>query len=308
MRYLRAFATALLAIALSGGIAAAQDRASAAADEIIVAQKKKQASARRSVGTHVYLLRGFMDIFSTGMDDLGAKLNRRGIRASVHGHGEYQSLAEGIASRYRAGQRESVVIIGHSLGANAAFQMAEQLGENKIPVPLIITYDPTAAMTASANVARVVNFYASNNGWGVSVARGPGFRGALSNIDLSRRGEIGHTDIDKSPSLHAQSIGYIQSIGGGSRSTSTGDKPKSDGNDHESKKADETKAAAKDSEKPEAAATTASVTPDVDRKIDAKADAKPADTRTDIKADARPDAKPAAEKTAASAPAASTSN
>ena len=46
--------------------------------------------------THVYLLRGFMDIFSTGMDDLGAKMNRRGIEASVHNHAEFQSLASAI--------------------------------------------------------------------------------------------------------------------------------------------------------------------------------------------------------------------
>jgi hypothetical protein len=300
MKYLRAFAAAALAVGVSAGAALAQDKAAAAADEIIVAQKK-QTQAPRSVGTHVYLLRGFMDIFSTGMDDLGAKLNRRGIRASVHGHGEYQSLAEGIASRYRAGQRENVVIIGHSLGANAAFQMAEQLGEGRIPVPLIITYDPTAMMTVSANVARVVNFYASNNGWGVSVARGPGFRGTLSNIDLSRRGEMGHTDIDKSPSLHAQSINYIQSIGGSTHSTATGGKPKTDGKEHDSKKSDDAKAAAKDAEKPEAT-TTASVPPKA--ASDAAAAVKPADAKADV----TPDPKPTTEKTAASAGSSSTNN
>ncbi len=82
-------------------------------------------------------------------------------------------------------------------------------------------------MTASANVARVVNFYSSTNGWGVAIGRGAGFRGSLSNVDLSRRGEMGHTDIDKSPALHAQSIGFIQSIGGGNSRTSAA-APKSD--------------------------------------------------------------------------------
>jgi hypothetical protein len=258
MRYWRVFAIAAIAFCMSAPFALAQDKTSAAADEIVVAQKKQ---AVRSVGTHVYLLRGFMDIFSTGMDDLGSKLNRRGIRASVHGHAEYQSLAEDIAGRWRAGQRENVVIIGHSLGANAAFQMAELLGINKVPVPLIITYDPTAVMTVSANVARVVNFYASNNGWGVSVARGPGFRGTLSNVDLARRGEMGHTDIDKSPALHAQSINYIQSIGGGTRSTSTSDKPKSESKDHESKSGSDAKSAASDAGKASTATETAAVAP-----------------------------------------------
>lgn len=252
MRYFGIFAAALVAASLTAGNVAAQDVSAASAaeaapdsasEEIVVAQARGRI---RHVGTHVYLLRGFMDIFSTGMDDLGVKLNRRGIRASVHGHAEYQSLADGIIRRYRAGQRENVVIIGHSLGANAAFSMAEVLGERGINVPLIISYDPTASMAVSRNVSRVVNFYSSTNGWGTAVVRGSGFRGSLSNIDLSRRGEMGHTDIDKSPSLHNQSIAYIQSIGGGSRSSSTSEKPKPAEKDKEGKNDDTTKAAAKD--------------------------------------------------------------
>ena len=166
-------------------------------------------------GTHVYLLRGWLDVFSTGMDDLTAKLNRRGIRASAHGHVEYHALADAIAARYRTGRGERVVIIGHSLGANAAVEMAARLGELKVPVPLVITYDPTVVEHAPANVSRLVNFYQSNNGWGNRVASGPGFRGSLSNIDLARDSNLDHVSIDKSNRLHIQSIGYIQSLGGG---------------------------------------------------------------------------------------------
>jgi pimeloyl-ACP methyl ester carboxylesterase len=216
MRVSRILATAVVAASFAAGGTAVQAQ-TPSPQPIIVAQATKRAAAStpRNTGTQVYLLRGFMDIFSTGMDDLTVKLNRRGIRASVHGHAEYPALVDAIVDRWRKGLRENVVIIGHSLGANAAFSMAEDLGKHGIPVPLIIAYDPTSPMTASSNVARVVNFYASNNGWGVAVGRGPGFRGTLSNVDLSGRGEVGHTDIDKSPALHAQSINYIQSIGGG---------------------------------------------------------------------------------------------
>ena len=222
MRFLQVVAAAAVAAILSLGVAAAQDAPS----------KAKASAAPRSVGTHVYLLRGFMDIFSTGMDDLNEKLNRRGIRASVHGHAEYPTLADAITERYNRGIRENVVIIGHSLGANDAFAMAERLG--KIPVALIISYDPTSPMTVGANVARVVNFYSSTNGWGTAIGRGTGFRGTLSNVDLSRRGEVGHTDIDKSPSLHAQSISHILSIGG-AQPTSTTERPKTEPKGNESK-------------------------------------------------------------------------
>jgi len=175
---------------------------------------KSAMPATQTGGIHVYLLRGWLDVFSTGMDDLTVKLNQRGIRASVHGHMDYYSLADSIANRYRAGRGERVVIIGHSLGANAAVEMAARLGELKINVPLVITYDPTITEHVPANVARLVNFYQSNNGWGGRVETGPGFRGQLSNIDLARDAGLDHVSIDKSNKLHMQSIGYIQSLGG----------------------------------------------------------------------------------------------
>lgn len=176
---------------------------------------KPAPSRKQSGNVHVYLLRGWLDVFSTGMDDLTVKLNRRGIRATVHGHMDYYILAESIAKRYRDGEKENVVIIGHSLGANAAVQMAQRLGDHKIPVPLVITYDPTVVVYATPNVAHVVNFYQSNNGWGTRVASVQGFNGKLDNLDLAREAELGHTGIDKSNKLHMQTIAYIQSLGGG---------------------------------------------------------------------------------------------
>jgi hypothetical protein len=291
MRIVRTLATALVAISMAAGSAHAQTEAAPEASIVLAQAKKKSAPSARHTGTHVYLLRGFMDVFSTGMNDLATKMNRRGIRATVHNHSEFQNLANAIGERHRQGIRENVVIIGHSLGANDAFRMAERLNDFKITVPLIIAYDPTATMSAGSNISRVVNFYSSTNGWGVAIARGPGFRGSLSNIDLSRRGEVGHTDIDKSPALHSQSINYVQSIGGSRRATTetASPAPKKDTDEKESaakaesktaeaeaksaesktadadsKKTDEPKTADKDSgaAKDTSSETTASVNPD----------------------------------------------
>jgi pimeloyl-ACP methyl ester carboxylesterase len=244
---------------MAAGSAVAQNDATPES-RIVLAQAKKAAAAPRHTGTHVYLLRGFMDIFSTGMDDLNTKMNRRGIRATVHNHGEFLGLAEAIGDRHRRGIRENVVIIGHSLGANDAFRMAERLDDYGVSVPLIITYDPTAPMSVGRNVSRVVNFYSSTNGWGTSISRGPGFRGNLSNIDLSRRGEIGHTDIDKSPTLHSQSIGYVQSIGGSRSSTATA-KPKQESSGQESSTKSEEKTAAAPAAAPTPAAPAPAAAP-----------------------------------------------
>jgi hypothetical protein len=253
MRFLRTFAAALVAVSFAAVTAVAQTDATPEG-RLVLAAAKKRAPAPRYTGTHVYLLRGFMDVFSTGMNDLETKMARRGIRASVHNHSEYLELAAAIGERHRRGIRENVVIIGHSLGANDAFQMAARLKDFGITVPLIIAYDPTASMSVPSNVSRVVNFYSSTNGWGVSVARGPGFRGSLSNIDLSRRGEMGHTDIDKSPALHSQSISYVLSIGGSRSSTAAAPKKK-EASDKESNNATESKSSSADTKdaKPETA-------------------------------------------------------
>ncbi len=267
MRFGRILAAASVAFSFAAAPALAQEKASHQ-DEIVLAQASKRVAVRNT-GTHVYLLRGFMDIFSTGMDELNTKLNRAGIHASVHNHSEYGALAEQIGDRHRRGVRENVVIVGHSLGANDAFSMAERLNDFGIAVPLIITFDPTANMNAGRNVSRVVNFYSSTNGWGTSIGRGAGFRGSLSNIDLSRRGEIGHTDIDKSPALHSQSIGYIRSIGGGGRAApATAESPKQESKDKESgatasTKAAETKQESKDKESSAPAAKAAETTQQV---------------------------------------------
>jgi hypothetical protein len=213
MRFVRVLALlgfAIAALTLAGASFQAQAQATATV--------RSATAVPHAGGTHVYLLRGWLDVFSTGMNELTVKLNRRGIRATVHGHMEYYSLADSIASQYRSGVQENIVIIGHSLGANAAIQMAARLGDHDVPVRLVITYDPTAVQYVTGNVVRLVNFYQSNNGWGVRVARGPSFRGTLHNIDLADTG-LDHVSIDKSNKLHLQSIEYIQFQGG----TFTGD-------------------------------------------------------------------------------------
>jgi hypothetical protein len=43
---------------------------------------------------HIYLLRGFAGIFSTGLDELGEMLTKRGYKATVHSYTEYPGLAE----------------------------------------------------------------------------------------------------------------------------------------------------------------------------------------------------------------------
>ena len=73
---------------------------------------------------HVYLLRGLMNIFSLGMDTLCDELNKRGIYATVYNHTAWQELADQAAADYKTGKEGPIILIGHSLGANAVMQMA----------------------------------------------------------------------------------------------------------------------------------------------------------------------------------------
>ena len=159
----------------------------------------------------VDLFRGFADIFSRGMDTLGDKLNRQGCKARVYSTGAWQSVARHIAGKYANGQKDIVVLVGHSLGADATFDIANELDRQNIPVELIVTFDATKPGLVPKNVLHFVNFY-QNNGIGKRITAGPGFQGELTNIDLTADPNIRHVTIDKSARLHAHVAAKIEEI------------------------------------------------------------------------------------------------
>jgi hypothetical protein len=151
-----------------------------------------------------------LNIFSLGMDDLAQKIERRGIRTSVHNHSEWESLSDQIAAKYKAGNKGAIILIGHSLGADAVMFMGEYLGKRGVPVALIVPFDGTGSFAASSNVQRVMNLTQRDYAY---MKRGNGFRGELSNIDVSGQG-YGHTDIDKAGRLHNMVINKIVGVVG----------------------------------------------------------------------------------------------
>jgi hypothetical protein len=162
---------------------------------------------------YVYLLRGLLNVFSLGMDDLAAKLQRRGIAANVYEYGQWESLCQDAAARWHS-SRTQIVVVGHSLGGDAVIYMANRLGQMGIPVALVVAFDPVHPVPLTGGTtARFVNLYQSNNGWGAAVPRGAGFHGELSNVDLRTRADISHTSIDKSARLHEIVIGRVLGLG-----------------------------------------------------------------------------------------------
>jgi hypothetical protein len=163
---------------------------------------------------HVYLLRGLMNIFSLGMDTLAEELSRHGVYATVHSYSEWQGLADQAAASYRAGKEGPIILIGHSLGADAVMEMAAYLGRKGVPVALVVPFDGTQSFAASGNVARVVNLTQREYAY---MRAGPGFHGSLSNVDVSSDHNIDHINIDKSPRLHARVISEVLAVVGNHR-------------------------------------------------------------------------------------------
>lgn len=169
-------------------------------------------TAKQGYAGDVYLLRGFADIFSRGLDELGTKLAAHGIDVRVIGHGAWESAASTIIANQRRYGRKPVVLIGHSLGANAAILMAERLRAQNIEVQYLVTFAATAPEPVPGNVDRVANYYFASKGWGEKLVAGAGFHGALDNKDYSKARDIGHFNIEKQADIHRDVIRNVLGI------------------------------------------------------------------------------------------------
>lgn len=195
-----AVAVAALCCAITAGSGATATSAAAAAVAPVKAAKELHEAAPRA---HVYLMRGLMNIFSLGMDQLAAAIAGHGIEASVNNHAEADAIVGRIAARYRAGDHGPIILIGHSLGADAVMLMAQSLDRMSIPVALVVPFDGTASYSAPKNVACVLNLTQREFAY---MHAGAGFHGKLSNVDLRGAAGIDHFTIDKSPQLQAYAL------------------------------------------------------------------------------------------------------
>ncbi len=202
---IRAFGTAL---ALAGVLALG-----GCADLPEITGKEKLSDAAPAgplaAAGEVYLLRGGFNIFSTGMDELAAKLRERGVDARSYGHAQWRELAADARQRYVA-NHAPIVLVGHSWGAMGVVLMARELAKTSTPVALMILYDSTDPVTVPANVKRVINLRSrAAMGVNITVTGGYGFGGV---IDVEDRPQYGHLDLDNAPALHEETIADVLQI------------------------------------------------------------------------------------------------
>jgi hypothetical protein len=164
---------------------------------------------------NVYLMRGWIGVFSTGVDELSQKLNERGVRANVYQETQYGALAKAIAQDYRgAGGAEPLVLIGHSYGADNVVRAARALEREGVQVDLLITLDPTTPPKVPRNVRLCYNYYQPQATDFIPLFRGvplksdDGATGKLVNLNLRKErrdllaADTNHINIDKNPKVH----------------------------------------------------------------------------------------------------------
>jgi hypothetical protein len=160
---------------------------------------------------HVYLLRGVLNIFSLGLDDIAAKLQAQGIPVTVANFVSWSSLADEAAAEYKSGRLKTVILVGHSSGATALPDMVAKLDQLGVPVKLAIGLDSVFRTGLSGRVGRYINFYIAN-GAGTPVEKRRGFQGTLENVNVQDVPGVGHISIDKNLIMQQKVIGAIDAV------------------------------------------------------------------------------------------------
>jgi hypothetical protein len=165
----------------------------------------------QAMGARVYLLRGLMNVFSLGLDEIGTKLQAQGIPVTVANFVSWSSLAEEAAAEYKSGKMRTIILVGHSAGATVLPDMVARLSQLGVPVKLAIGLDSTFRTKLGGQADRYINFYVAS-GVGEPVARTKDFRGALENVDVQSMPGVGHMSIDKNQVIQQKVISAIDAV------------------------------------------------------------------------------------------------
>ena len=166
----------------------------------------------------VYFIRGFMNVFSAGMDQMAAQLRARGVNAKSYSNGAWSGLASSIIKRAKEGKVSyPIVIAGHSVGGQEAPQFANALAKAGIPVALVIGVDPGFAPppTFNSGSPRVINYWIKGSARGNPYRSAGGFRGSIQNIDIRSFSNADHVGIDKDPKVQNRIIANVMAVVGG---------------------------------------------------------------------------------------------
>ncbi len=167
-------------------------------------------------GAHVYLMRGLLNVFSLGLDEIAAKLEAQGIPVTITNYLGWSAVADEAAADYRSGKVKTIILVGHSSGATILPDMVERLDKLGAPVKLAIGLDSVFRTSLSGRVGRYVNYYIGN-GAGEPVAPTRQLHGTLQNVNVQNVPGVGHITIDKSEIMQRRVIADIDAAVFGAR-------------------------------------------------------------------------------------------
>lgn len=155
--------------------------------------------------------------YSLGLDVLRDKLRALGVKATTHVEGVFiphtnvPNLAAQAVEAARGGNK--LLLLGHSMGADAAVKIARRLAGEIIPVALVIGFDPTrfGCPDVPANVRRALCFYQKELGDYLGRGRfspAPDFAGACVN----ERVPFGHKVMDDAPEMHERVLAEARKL------------------------------------------------------------------------------------------------
>ena len=176
-----------------------------------VGAKAKAVPVSAGPAAHVYLLRGVLNIFSLGLDDIAAKLEAQGIPVTVINYLGWSSLADEVAADYRSGRVRTIILVGHSSGATVLPDMVERLDQLGAPVKLAIGLDSVFRTSLQGRVGRYINFYVGN-GNGEPVTRAGHLHGTLENVNVQNVPGVGHLTIEKNEIMQRKVISAIDAV------------------------------------------------------------------------------------------------
>lgn len=175
---------------------------------------------------NVLLLRGWIGIFSTGIDSLGEKVNKAGMHGEVFQTDQWSTLASTIRAKYKElDVHEPIVLVGHSYGADDVIRIARELSKDDIKVDLLVTLDPVTPPRVPVNVKHAYNLYQSNGAldslpWlrGIPLEKEPGSTGRVDNLnirtdrtDLLEPG-LDHFNIEKKQKIHDDVLARLKEV------------------------------------------------------------------------------------------------
>lgn len=165
----------------------------------------------------IYLIRGFMNIWSRGMDQMASQLRRRGCKAKSISNGQWNGIARDIISRSRSGKVSYPIIIsGHSVGGVEAPQFANTLGAAGVTTALVVGVDPGFERPPPfrRGAKRVVNYWVRGSARGHPYRSASGFTGTIRNIDIRPFSSASHTQIEKDPRVQRRIVAQIAAAAG----------------------------------------------------------------------------------------------